>query len=507
MIHVKKRWLIATIGIFTLMIIVGGSYLLFIRGTMPNNKQHMKSMMNGGNTTTNQTMMEGMGHGASVDLKSTEEKERRLNIPKMLKSDRETKNSIQYTIVAKQGETQFFRDSKKTETLGYNGNYLGPVVELKKGKMVTIRTVNRLSEATTFHWHGLVVPSSVDGGPHQVVKAGETKVVKFKVKQDESTLWFHPHPMGKTAEQVYKGLAGLLYVKDEKTKETMLPQKYGENDIPLILQDRKVKNRNVLGYADVEKTDGALGDTLLVNGTINPYFNVKYSQLRVRLINGSNARNYVVKLSDGSSFKKIADDGGYISKPKNVKKIELSPGERIEVLVDFSKRKIGETVSFETNGVRVVNFKLKDKQGTNLSALAPKSGYEKPLKTLSTVNQKLILFGMGKNVEINGKKFDEKRIDIKAKQGETEIWEVYNKKDMMGGMTHPFHIHGVQFKVLERNGQKLDNQEAGLKDTIAIKPDERVKIQMTFKEKGVFMYHCHILEHEENGMMGQLKVD
>jgi len=113
MIHVKKRWLIATIGIFTLMIIVGGSYLLFIRGTMPNNKQHMKSMMNGGNTTTNQTMMEGMGHGASVDLKSTEEKERRLNIPKMLKSDRETKNSIQYTIVAKQGETQFFRDGKK----------------------------------------------------------------------------------------------------------------------------------------------------------------------------------------------------------------------------------------------------------------------------------------------------------------------------------------------------------------------------------------------------------
>jgi len=190
-----------------------------------------------------------------------------------------------------------------------------------------------------------------------------------------------------------------------------------------------------------------------------------------------------------------------------VKKIELSPGERIEVLVDFSKRKIGETVSFETNGVRVVNFKLKDKQGANLSALALKNGYEKPLKTLSTVNQKLTLFGMGKNVEINGKKFDKTRIDIKAKQGESEIWEVYNKKDMMGGMTHPFHIHGVQFKVLERNGQKLDNQETGLKDIIAIKPDERVKIQMTFKEKGVFMYHCHILEHEENGMMGQLKVD
>ncbi|MET2871994.1 MULTISPECIES: multicopper oxidase domain-containing protein [Exiguobacterium] len=175
---------------------------------------------------------------------------------------------------------------KKTKTLGYNGNYLGPVVELKKGKTITIRTVNRLSEATTSHWHGLVVPSSVDGGPHQVVKAGETKVVKFKVKQNESTLWFHPHPMGKTAEQVYKGLAGLLYVKDEKTKETMLPHKYGENDIPLILQDRKVKNRNVLEYADVEKIDGALGDTLLVNGTINPYFNVKCSQLRVRLING-----------------------------------------------------------------------------------------------------------------------------------------------------------------------------------------------------------------------------
>jgi len=113
MIHMKITWLIATIGIFTLMIIVGGSYLLLTRGTMSNNKQHMGSMMNGGNTTTNQNMMEGMGHGASVDLKSTEEKERRLNIPKILKADRETKNSIQYTIVAKQGETKFFRDAKK----------------------------------------------------------------------------------------------------------------------------------------------------------------------------------------------------------------------------------------------------------------------------------------------------------------------------------------------------------------------------------------------------------
>lgn len=120
-------------------------------------------------------------------------------------------------ITAQQGTTEIF-NGIETETYGYNGAFLGPIIRLKEGETVTFRTKNDLSKQTTFHWHGVEIPGEGDGGPHQILEPGALKDVKFTVSQEASTLWFHPHPEGATAEQVYKGLAGLIYIEDEKSK-------------------------------------------------------------------------------------------------------------------------------------------------------------------------------------------------------------------------------------------------------------------------------------------------
>lgn len=502
----KKMSLLIALSVIVILLIGGiSAYFFMTRNPMTRNRS-MGSMMDSKNHSMMDMGKGEMGHGTAVDLEQSNEVTKPLKIPQMLKPDHQDQQNVHYTVLAQEGETSFFSKGSQTKTFGYNGNYLGPVIQLEKGKTVTIRTVNRLSEPTTFHWHGLVVPSSVDGGPHQLVQAGEQKEVTFRVQQDEATLWFHPHPMGETAAQVYKGLSGLMYVTDSSSTLS-LPKAYGKNDIPVILQDRTFQKDHQLKYKESENPDGMLGKTLVVNGTIHPYFDVKYDQIRLRFVNGSNARNYSIKLSDGSTFTQIAGDGGYVSKAQKKTNLALSPGERAEVLIDFSHKKPGESLSLKQGNIDILTFRVKEKQKTGVNNVQLKKTRENEQTTDTKADRKFVLFGMGKHVEINGKKFDEKRVDVRVKQNAIETWEIYNKKDMMGGMIHPFHIHGVQFKVLERDGKRVNHQKDGLKDTIVVRPGEHVKIQMTFKEKGLFMYHCHILEHEDNGMMGQLEVN
>src|SRR5699024_984928 len=170
-------------------------------------------------------MMHGKGNTQMVD--STGENE--LNIPPVLESDKETGNNISYAIEAKKGQTEIF-EGIQTETLGYNSSFLGPVVKLKKGQTAHLKLKNSLDEETTFHWHGLIIGGEADGG---LIQPGEEKEITFKVQQEASTLWCHPHPLGKTAKQVYEGLAGLIYIEDDMEN----PYVYGENDFPLIIQD------------------------------------------------------------------------------------------------------------------------------------------------------------------------------------------------------------------------------------------------------------------------------
>lgn len=441
-------------------------------------------------------------HGGSQALKdSTGTNE--LNLPPILESDRIDGENIYYTIEAQKGQTEIF-EGVQTATLGYNGNFLGPVIPLKKGQKAHFTLKNNLDEETTFHWHGLVIDGDGDGGPHEVIEAGEEKEISFDVIQDRATLWFHPHPLGKTAKQVYEGLAGLIYIEDEIED----PYEYGVNDFPLIVQDRLFTEDQQLDYRYALHPDGTVGDTTLINGTVNPKLTVQREKVCLRLLNGSNKRDYTFALSNGASFELIASDGGLLNEPIEKEKIKLTPAERAEIIVDFSD--VEEAVSLvDEEGTVLMPFQIEgEKQDKKLKELTPINKVEitEEEKKLD-VTKEIVLSGHGHHVTINGKKYDPDRIDLTQSLGETEVWEVYNEKDRMGGMMHPFHIHGTQFKVISINGETPPKHLQGYKDTIDLNPGDRAKLAVTFEKPGVYMYHCHILEHEENGMMGQVKVE
>ncbi|MDN4607938.1 multicopper oxidase family protein [Sporosarcina highlanderae] len=451
-------------------------------------------------------MMEGhMSHDEVVMLNdSTGENE--LRIPSILEQDDE--EGVVYTVRAQRGKTEIF-DGTETETYGYNGSFLGPMLRLEKGDNVKIRTINELDEATTFHWHGLEVAADVDGGPHDALEPGEEKVIEFEVTQEASTLWFHPHPHEKTSEQVYNGLAGLIYIEDENSKSLGLPTDYGENDIPLIFQDKIFDEEKQLNYSAAKNDDGTIGDTLLINGTLNPKLTVNKEKVRLRLLNGSNARNYTFKLNTGDSFVQIATDGGFLNEPVTLNEVTLTPSERAEIVVDFSQLDTEKDLALiNEDGSILLPFEVSVQSETVSRIPGLMNDFSLTEEEMDLpVTKKIELFGMMDMVTINGKKFDPERIDFTQQQGVTEVWEIYNKPDMMGGMIHPFHIHGAQFKIISRNGEAPPENERGWKDSISVSPDETVKIAIQFKNKGVYMFHCHNLEHEDNGMMGQVKVE
>ena len=451
-------------------------------------------------------MMDGhMSHDEVVGLNdSTGEND--LKIPMML--ERGDKKDVTYTVRAQKGKTEIF-DGIETNTYGYNGTFLGPMLRLEKGETVKVKTINELEEDTTFHWHGLEVSGEEDGGPHSVLAPDEEKVIEFEVTQEAATLWFHPHPIGKTAEQVYNGLAGLIYIEDEHSNSLSLPDEYGKNDFPLIFQDRVFDNEKQLNYRAHMNEDGTIGETLLINGTVNPMLTVKQEKVRLRLLNGSNARNFTFKLNTEEPFVQIATDGGFLNEPLELNEITLTPSERAEIIIDFSQLgEVNDLALINEDGAILLPFDVVNQQGETNEVAAEMNDFSVTEEEMELpVTKKIELFGMMNMVTINGKKFDPARIDFTQQQGVTEVWEIYNKPDRMGGMIHPFHIHGTQFKVLSRDGKEPPANEQGWKDSISVKPEETVKIAVQFKHKGVYMFHCHILEHEENGMMGQVKVE
>lgn len=447
-----------------------------------------------------------MGGELTTELVPSNQETKELALPPLLEGTPSSDGGISYSITTQEGDTQF-KEGNATQTFGYNGSYLGPVIRIRKDQKVTIRTENELNTATSFHWHGLKVPSNVDGGPHTPIEAGEAADLEFTVKQEAATLWFHPHPTGNTGEQVYQGLAGLIYIEDENYDNLAIPKEYGINDFPLIVQDRIFETDNQFNYSTAYSPDGTFGDTLVVNGTLNPYIDVKNEKVRLRLLNGSNARNYQFRLSNGNSFYQITSDGGFLNEPIPMESLQLVPGERAEIIVDLSSYSIGESIQLMEENVSVLTLNVTEETTEDIPPLpntlnSISSGEEK-----ETPDKEITFSGMGNMVAIDGKQFDMDRMDLRAKVGTKEVWKIDNAPDMMGGMIHPFHLHGVQFKVLNRNGETPPENEKGWKDTIALYPEESVEIEVEFPEKGIFMYHCHILEHEDNGMMGQVLVE
>lgn len=428
-----------------------------------------------------------------------------LAIPELLIDENKDENIADFNLLVQEGETNFYNDVQ-TPTLGYNGSFLGPVIKVRREETVNMHVRNELSDSTSVHWHGLEVSGSEDGGPHQVIDQGALWQPSFVIDQQAATLWFHPHVIGTTAIQVYYGLAGLIIVEDEFSDKLNIPKDYGVNDIPLIIQDRSFNEDGSFNYT-TNMMDGVIGDTILVNGVITPTLNVNQIKMRFRIVNGANARSFNLALSDQSEFYQIASDGGFLEKPYADQSLFISPGERAEIIIDFSKYSEGDVINLQSGKELMMTFVIggKEKDLTEIPETLVEIAKidESKATSIKTVE----LDGMGHMVSLNGRKFDMNRIDDQVDLGDIEIWEITTNSTMMGKMGHPFHIHGTQFQVLSRNGQEPKDNEKGFKDTVFVGPDETVRIIVQFKNKGVFMYHCHILEHEEAGMMGQLEVE
>jgi len=430
-----------------------------------------------------------------------------------------------------------FLPGKPTLTYGYSAPVLGPVIRVRRGDEIQMTVDNGLDRATTVHWHGLLVPSEVDGGPHNAIKAGGTWRPVLKIDQPATTAWFHPHPHHDTARQVYMGLAGMIIVDDGSDDRLGLPRTYGVDDIPVILQDRRFFADGSLFYdrSPMAVMTGMRGDTVIVNGAIAPAAKVPRGLVRLRFLDGANARNFDLRFRDGRKFHVIASDGGFLAAPVAVSALTISPGERFEVLVDFSDGQpvLLDTGPDEQRGMMggmmrrgfasyygpVMRFEPTATPGAirTLPARLVEPAIANP--RLAVARRQLVLnammgpgmMGMGmmggprgirsnEFMGINGRPFDMSRIDVSAKQGTTELWEIVS-----ADMAHPFHIHGASFRVLSINGRKPHAHLAGWKDVILV--EGRAEILVAFDRPATrqhpFMFHCHILEHEDAGMMGQ----
>ncbi len=434
-----------------------------------------------------------------------------LFIPPVLESEEDRRGISIYNLTVQTGEVAFFGD-KVTPTLGFNGDYLGPTIRVKKGQKVSIKVNNTLNEPTTVHWHGLHIPGEFDGGPHQIVQPGEIWNPVFTVNQEAATLWYHPHVMGTTAEQVYRGLAGMFIIDDDNSANLNIPNEYGVDDIPLIIQDRRFYDDGTFAYRP-SRSDimhGLIGNTITINGSVKPYLEVPDSLVRFRILNGSNSSLYRISLSDGSAFNQIATDGGFLEKAVELEYKVLSPGERAEIIVDFTKLKelFLKVEIYNGRDFEALKFIVKNNSVPSNKTIPNKlNTIVKIPESEADITRRFIMqTGMG-SFFINGKKMDMSRIDEIVKLGDTEIWEIYNRPMGMMQIPHSFHIHDVQFQILDRNGVPPSPAEAGWKDTVLLWPGETVRFITKFEDyTGLYMYHCHFLEHEDDGMMGQFEV-
>jgi len=458
-----------------------------------------------------------------------------LPIPPLLIGEARADGKLHYSLTMQRGSTEFFEGETLTKTSGYNGSYLGPTIVFNAGDEVVMHVTNELGVPTTTHWHGLHLPAVMDGGPGQVIEAGTTWNPTFTIMNKASTYWYHPHFKGKTGEQVYSGLAGFIIVKDEESNQLGLPGRYGVDDIPLVLQDKLFDEKNQIPH-DAGRT-GMKGDTLLVNGAVTPTFKAPAQLVRFRILNGSNARFYNIGFSDNREFYQIGSDGGLLEKPVALTRQRLSSGERIEILVDFSDGKDVDLVSYSaelmptlqfammTDNPDKSNFKMMSIEVGNATSNAVTSVPNK-LVTIERLLESDVIrsrsFDMtvditlprGHNMLINGKEMDMNVINEVVRLGDTEIWEV-SGTSMPD--SHPFHIHDVQFEILGRYETANPSitfppkpGETGLKDTVIVTKRQTVRLLIKFEDFAdpdtAYMYHCHILFHEDAGMMGQFVV-
>ncbi len=459
-----------------------------------------------GNTNGRQQthMGPGMGPSGGNDASgSLPQTLKPLPIPQALRG-------TSFNLTIQQSQHEFF-NGISTPTYGVNSSYLGPTLFLRNGSTVSIHFTNTINERVSIHGHGMHVPPSMDGNTHQEMAPGESWTAHYTVNQKASTNWYHSHTLHQTGSQVYKGLAGLIIVEDAQSDALNLPKRYGEDDIPLVLQDRKFNSDGSLNYTPNMRAIpfGYVGESFMANGAIEPLFHAEAKEIRFRILNGSNSTMYELGFSDGRSFKQIATDNSFLETPVTLNRLLLSPAERAEIVVDFSGD-LGKELTlrdFRRNKT-FVNISVSKNAASSTKVPSRLTTLQKLNPADATRTRVFNLEGkMGQGLVINGKSMDPNRIDERVPLNQVEIWEIHNRMHI----DHNFHIHATHFMLLERNGSSnIPANERGFKDTIYIPGRGSVKLivkMVDYADETIpYMYHCHFLEHEDNGMMGQFLV-
>ena len=439
------------------------------------------------------------------------------------------------------GQVEFY-PGFNTNTIGYNQDILGKTIILEKGNEVTLNVTNNLSEATTLHWHGLHVSAENDGSPHSVIEAGQTWSPSFIVLDNAATYWYHPHLHEHTEEQVTRGAAGFIIVRDNEEAQLNLPRTYGVDDFPIVIQSRAFDTNKQLLW------NTASDDVLMSNGTLDAYLDAPAQVIRLRLLNGSTERVYNLGFQNNLNFHQITSDGGLLDAPVSLTRLLLAPGERAEILLDLSAQQ-GQSINLMSfaselsSGIygatnpsampmgNIAGYSSNQLNGSDFSILqlnveAPTPNPVTTIPSALISNQpylesdinatRNLLFQpvqMGPNgmlngpFEINGEVFDMEVINYEIPLNNIEVWELTNQT----AISHPFHIHDVQFYILEIDGNPPPANMQGRKDVVLVPPMfGTVRFITKFEdfadEDTPYMYHCHMLSHEDEGMMGQFTV-
>ena len=420
-------------------------------------------------------------------------------------------NTRRFELTAQEGEYEIVPGTK-TKTWGFNGPWLGPTLYMRRGENIDMTVRNELPEPTVVHWHGLHLPATADGGPALMFDPGESWSPSWTVDQAAATCWYHPHPHEKSALHAYRGLAGALVLDDDDSVFPGLPNDYGVDDIPVIIGDA-----NFTEDGQLDEDSGWVGDTPLINGITKPRFQATTRRVRLRVLNGAVLRFRYITL--GVPFKVVATDQGFLDAPVEVDGVMLSPGERVEIVVDLEPGK---------------NLKLRDEKLPDWGGLPDKEtaemfgatdvfdlleivGPPEDAPASPALASELVPIELPepsgverefrmKNMEINGKTMDMTRVDFAVDHRGPEVWHVTNENE---DMLHNFHVHNARFAV-----QGVDNGEVefttGWHDTIEVPPLATVTLLVDIgyypDPTLAYMYHCHMLNHEDSGMMGQFVV-
>jgi spore coat protein A, manganese oxidase len=469
-----------------------------------------------------------------------------LPIPPVAEPVRTDGGADYYEITQRVGSQEIL-PGFETEIWGYDGVFPGPTIEARSGRKVVVRQKNELPVPVATHLHGGVTPPGSDGYPTDLILPeshgehghgdhssyahhGDTthgfRDYEYPNGQRAATLWYHDHRMDFTGPQVYRGLAGMYIIRDEI--EAGLPLPKGEKDVPLVICDRTFTEDGAFYYPSLDPTlmeepgvlasatngmySGVFGDTILVNGAPWPFMEVSNTLHRFRLLNASNARPYELALDpspeDGASFVQVGSDGGLLEAPLAHERLLISPAERFDVVVDFSKYRVGTEVTMKnlrgegrtSDVMRFVVARREKEESAVPQILSPDLDFPEPEEAEETRRMTFISGVLGGMSTINGEVFDPERIEAYPRLGSTEVWE------LSADPAHPIHLHLVHFKVLSRDGGPPGPYDAGWKDTVFMEGGTVRVISRFDGWRGKYVFHCHNLEHEDMMMMANFEV-